>query len=63
MQVKGKWNYFYRAVDKFGKTLDFMLSEHRDEAAASAFFARTIETVSQPSLSKFISTSNTTRCQ
>jgi putative transposase len=35
--------YFYRAVDKFGKTLDFMLSEHRDGAAASAFFTRTIE--------------------
>jgi putative transposase len=41
--VRGKWTYFYRAVDKFGKTLDFMLSECRDEAAASAFFARTIE--------------------
>lgn len=27
----------YRAVDKFGKTLDFMLSEQRDEAAAEAF--------------------------
>lgn len=43
IQVKGKWTYFCRAVDKFGKTLDFMLSEHRDEAAASAFFARTIK--------------------
>ena len=43
IQVKGKWTYFYRAVDKFGKTLDFMLSEHRDEAAASAFFTRTIK--------------------
>ena len=43
IQVKGKWTYFYRAVDKFGKTLDFMLSEHRDEATASAFFARTIK--------------------
>ncbi|NTG05141.1 IS6 family transposase [Agrobacterium rhizogenes] len=43
IQVKGKWTYFYRAVDKFGKTLDFMLSERRDEAAASAFFARMIE--------------------
>lgn len=43
IRVKGKWVYLYRAVDKFGKTLDFMLCEHRDEAAASAFFARTIE--------------------
>lgn len=37
IQVKGKRTYFYRAVDKFGKNLDFMLSEHRSEVAASAF--------------------------
>ena len=44
IKVKGKWTYYYRAVDKFGKTLDFMLSEKRDEAAATAFFGRTIGT-------------------
>jgi putative transposase len=43
IKVKGKWVYFHRAVDKHGKTLDFMLSEHRDESAATDFFARTIE--------------------
>ncbi|WP_424934706.1 IS6 family transposase [Amaricoccus macauensis] len=43
IKVKGKWTYHYRAIDRDGKTLDFMLSERRDEAAASAFFARTIE--------------------
>ena len=43
IQVKGKWIYFYRAVDKFGKHLDFMLFEHRDAAAANGFFARIIE--------------------
>lgn len=42
IRVKGKWVYLYRAVDKHGKTLDFMLSEHRNEDAASTFFARTI---------------------
>jgi putative transposase len=42
IKVKGKWTYYYRAIDKFGKTLDFMLSEHRDEAAATAFFTRAI---------------------
>ncbi len=42
IKVKGKWTYYYRAIDKFGKTLDFMLSEHRDEASATAFFARAI---------------------
>jgi putative transposase len=43
IQVKGKWAYFYRTVGKVGKTLDFMLSEHGDEAAASSFFARVID--------------------
>lgn len=42
IKVKGKWVYYYRAIEKFGKTLDFMLSECRDEAAAAAFFAREI---------------------
>ena len=42
IKVKGKWMYYYRAIDKFGKTLDFMLCEHRDEAAATAFFSRAI---------------------
>lgn len=42
IKVKGNWTYLYRAVDKHSKTLDFMLSGHRDEDAASAFFARTI---------------------
>ena len=38
IKVKGKWTYYYRAIDKFGKTLDFMLSEYRDDAAATTFF-------------------------
>jgi putative transposase len=43
IQVKGKWIYFCRAVDRSGKTVDCTLSGHRGEAAASASFARTIE--------------------
>ncbi|MEM8952422.1 MAG: IS6 family transposase, partial [Pseudomonadota bacterium] len=42
-KVKGRWVYLYRAVDKFGQALDFMLSDRRDEAAATAFFKRAIE--------------------
>ena len=42
IKVKGKWMYYYRAIDKFGKTLDFMLCEHRAAAAATAFFTRAI---------------------
>ncbi len=43
IKVRGKWTYLYRAVDKYGKTLDFMLSERRDKAAARLFFRRAIE--------------------
>jgi transposase-like protein len=37
-----QWLYLYRAVDKFGDTIDFMLSEQRDEMAAIAFFKQVI---------------------
>ena len=42
VKVKGRWMYLCRAINKFCKTLDFMLSERRDEAAAAAFFAKVI---------------------
>jgi putative transposase len=32
--VQGQWYYLYRAVDKTGQTLDFLLTEQRDEKAA-----------------------------
>jgi putative transposase len=43
IKVKGQWAYLYRAVDKYGNTIDFMLSEKRDEAAATAFFKQAID--------------------
>lgn len=43
IRVKGEWVYLYRAVDKFGKTLDFMLSRRRNKPAATKFFARALE--------------------
>ncbi|WP_227269837.1 IS6 family transposase [Roseobacter weihaiensis] len=42
VKVRGDWCYLYRAVDRDGQTLDFMLSEHRDETAALRFLAKAI---------------------
>jgi len=39
----GEWTYLYRAVDKLGKTLDFMLSKRGNKTAAAKFFARALE--------------------
>jgi transposase-like protein len=42
IKVRGKWNDLYRAVDKQGWTVDFLLSQHRDKAAAIRFFRKAI---------------------
>jgi putative transposase len=42
LKIKGKDIYLYRAVDKFGKTIDFMVSEKRDKEAALSFFNKAI---------------------
>ena len=34
--VGGQWKYLYRAVDNLGQTVDFLLTAHRDLAAARA---------------------------
>ncbi len=38
LKVRGRWTYLYRAIDRDGNLVDVMLSEHRDMAAARAFF-------------------------
>ena len=38
LKVRGRWCYLYRAIDRNGDLVDTMLSEHRDMAAAQAFF-------------------------
>ena len=38
IKVNGVWKYLYRAVDKQGKTVDFLLTAKRDMTAVQRFF-------------------------
>ncbi len=42
IKVKGEWRYLYRAVDTHGQTIDFLLTEERDEQAAKRFLTKAI---------------------
>jgi transposase-like protein len=42
VRVKGVWEYLYRAVDKAGATVDFLLTAKRDGKAALRFLCRAI---------------------
>ena len=48
VRVKGRWVYLYRAVDSSGATLDFLLSEQRDAAAAECFLERVLRGENHP---------------
>ncbi|MGF6508352.1 putative transposase [Paraburkholderia sp. 32] len=48
VKVKGQWKYLYRAVDKTGNTVDFLLRAHRDKAAARRYFEKAIEQNGEP---------------
>jgi len=42
IRIKRQWYYLYRAVDKTGQTIDFLLTERRDEPAAKRFLTKAI---------------------
>jgi putative transposase len=42
IKVTGEWKYLYRAVDKHGQTIDFLLTEHRDKAAVLRFLKKAL---------------------
>jgi putative transposase len=42
IKIKGQWKYLYRAVDKAGQTVDFLLTARRDKKAALRFFKKAV---------------------
>jgi putative transposase len=42
IKVRGQWRYLYRAVDKVGQTIDFLLTGQRNERAAKRFLTKAI---------------------
>jgi putative transposase len=48
VHVKGEWKYLYRAVDKGGQTIDFLLTPQRDRAATEAFLGKAIRNQGLP---------------
>ena len=48
IKVKGAWKYLYPAVDKEGKTVDFLLTARRDRAAALRFFDKAMQASGVP---------------
>jgi putative transposase len=48
VKIKGQWAYLYRAVDKAGHTIDFLLTPQRDQEAAKAFLRKAIRSQQLP---------------
>ena len=50
IKVKGQWRYLYRAVDKQGNTLDFLLTKRRQRISAHKFLIKAITNNGKPEL-------------
>ena len=42
VRIAGRWLYLFRAVDNYGQTVDFYLSETRDREAAKRFLQKAL---------------------
>jgi len=56
VKVRGKWTYLYRAVDKFGNTIDFYLSQTRNAKAAKRFLGKAMNGLTDWEKPKVINT-------
>jgi transposase, IS6 family len=45
VRVGGKWKYLWRAIDKHGRLIDFMLSDRRNAKAAYRFLGKALKMV------------------
>src|SRR6478609_30647 len=43
IRVRGQWRYLYRAIDKHGNPVDFLLTANRDLDAAKRFFRKMLK--------------------
>jgi putative transposase len=43
IKVKGEWMYLYRAVDREGNTVDFLLTKRRNKYAVHKFLMKAIQ--------------------
>ena len=50
IKVKGQWRYLYRAVDKQGNTVDFLLTKRRQRISAHKFLIKAITNNGKPEL-------------
>lgn len=50
IKVKGEWRYLYRAVDKQGNTVDFLLTKRRQRISGHKFLIKAITDNGRPEL-------------
>jgi transposase, IS6 family len=44
IRVRGEWKWLFRAIDKHGRTVDFLLTHRRNAKAARHFLAKALRT-------------------
>lgn len=54
IKIRGEWKYLYRAVDKQGNTIDFLLTAKRDKKATRRFLNKAIGSNGKPTLDKIV---------